>query len=202
MRTVEIISRKEAKSLGLKRYYTGKPCSKGHSVERRTANGVCLACENTEEAKETARICSRRHYVKNRDKILLQHEVWRRKNKDYRKNHYEENRKKYCEMSSRRRIENISEYRARDRNRRSRKASAEGKHSKSDIDFLLKMQKGSCANCKCRFPDLHFHVYHINPLSRGGRNDLGNIQLLCPGCNLRKHAKDPVAWARENGRLI
>lgn len=26
--------------------------------------------------------------------------------------------------------------------------------------------------------------------------------LLCPTCNLRKHAKDPIAWANENGRLL
>ena len=39
----QIISRKEAKALGLKRYFTGKPCKHGHLSERSIDNG-CLEC--------------------------------------------------------------------------------------------------------------------------------------------------------------
>jgi hypothetical protein len=31
-----------------------------------------------------------------------------------------------------------------------------------------------------------FHVEHIVPKSRGGRQKLGNLAWACPGCNLRK----------------
>lgn len=34
----------EAKRLGLKTYFTGKPCLRGHIVERCTANGSCHQC--------------------------------------------------------------------------------------------------------------------------------------------------------------
>lgn len=47
-----------------------------------------------------------------------------------------------------------------------------------------------------------FHRDHRRALADGGTNNIGNIELLCGTCNLRKHAKDPIAWARENGRLI
>jgi 5-methylcytosine-specific restriction endonuclease McrA len=47
-----------------------------------------------------------------------------------------------------------------------------------------------------------FHVDHKIALANGGTNDRSNIELLCPPCNLRKHAKDPIVWARENGRLL
>lgn len=40
------------------------------------------------------------------------------------------------------------------------------------------------------------------PLARGGGNGIGNIQLLCPPCNLRKGSKDPIKWAQKNGRLL
>jgi 5-methylcytosine-specific restriction endonuclease McrA len=40
------------------------------------------------------------------------------------------------------------------------------------------------------------------PLARGGSNDRLNLQCLCPQCNLSKNAKDPIAWAREQGRLL
>lgn len=41
---MQIISRTEAATLGLTRYYTGKPCRHGHACERFTSNGVCADC--------------------------------------------------------------------------------------------------------------------------------------------------------------
>ena len=38
------ISRPEAKRLGLTRYFTGKPCKRGHVVERQVYNHSCVAC--------------------------------------------------------------------------------------------------------------------------------------------------------------
>lgn len=39
-----LISRADAKRLGLTRYCTGLPCIAGHVDERRTNNGECIAC--------------------------------------------------------------------------------------------------------------------------------------------------------------
>ncbi|WGL97371.1 hypothetical protein QE177_09065 [Arsenophonus sp. aPb] len=41
---MKIISRKEAVEFGQTRFYTGKPCKKGHIAERFTSNGVCVTC--------------------------------------------------------------------------------------------------------------------------------------------------------------
>lgn len=41
----EIISRKEAKARGLKRYFTGKPCKHGHASERFTPSKGCRECQ-------------------------------------------------------------------------------------------------------------------------------------------------------------
>lgn len=41
---LKIISRTEAKALGLKRYFTGKPCKHGHIDERNTNSKVCIIC--------------------------------------------------------------------------------------------------------------------------------------------------------------
>lgn len=41
---MEIIPRSQAKALHLKKYYTGRPCSKGHTAERYTGPGSCCAC--------------------------------------------------------------------------------------------------------------------------------------------------------------
>lgn len=47
-----------------------------------------------------------------------------------------------------------------------------------------------------------FHVDHYVPLSRGGTHEAKNLVIACQSCNLRKHAKDPLAFAREVGRLL
>lgn len=45
----KLISRADAEAKGLKRFYTGKPCSRGHIAERFVTDGSCCACklENT-----------------------------------------------------------------------------------------------------------------------------------------------------------
>ncbi|WBF79636.1 hypothetical protein BNNNBJKE_00052 [Aeromonas phage vB_AdhM_DL] len=40
-----IISRKEAKILGLRRYFTGLPCKHGHIAQREIGNGCCIECK-------------------------------------------------------------------------------------------------------------------------------------------------------------
>ncbi len=41
---MEIISRKEAQALGLKRYFTGKPCKRGHVAPRFVSTSMCVEC--------------------------------------------------------------------------------------------------------------------------------------------------------------
>lgn len=41
---MQVISREEAKAVGLKRYYTGVPCQNGHDSERYVRNWECLLC--------------------------------------------------------------------------------------------------------------------------------------------------------------
>jgi hypothetical protein len=45
---MEIISRKEAIAKGLKRYFTRKPCPKGHVCEKYTNGRTCVNCKNEE----------------------------------------------------------------------------------------------------------------------------------------------------------
>lgn len=43
---MERICRKKAVKLGLKRYFTGKPCPKGHISERAVKNCICCQCKD------------------------------------------------------------------------------------------------------------------------------------------------------------
>ena len=56
---MQIITRKEAKENGLKRYFTGEPCRRGHLAER-AISGSCLECTRktklSDELKEARRV--------------------------------------------------------------------------------------------------------------------------------------------------
>jgi hypothetical protein len=45
----EIISRGEAIERGLKRYFTGKPCKRGHIFERHVADKNCIECRKEKQ---------------------------------------------------------------------------------------------------------------------------------------------------------
>lgn len=86
-------------------------------------------------------------------------------------------------------------------NRRARERLAIGSYSLADIQLLIVRQRGVCAGCPSVL-GVNFHRDHIIPLLLGGSNDIYNIQLLCPPCNLSKGARHPLEWAKQHGRLF
>jgi 5-methylcytosine-specific restriction endonuclease McrA len=85
--------------------------------------------------------------------------------------------------------------------RRARKSNVGGKHTRQEIAELKRRQQYKCACCQESIKK-NSHVDHIMPIALGGSNDISNIQILCPDCNVRKGKKDPIDWAQENGRLL
>lgn len=84
---MKIISRKEAKALGLKRYFTGKPCRlRQHIGERRTGAGTCVECASLQLAKwrkqnpDAARLIRCRYIKKNLEKVRKREAAWQKAN--------------------------------------------------------------------------------------------------------------------------
>lgn len=75
------------------------------------------------------------------------------------------------------------------RNRRALVANSTGSHTKDEVSALLVKQEGRCVYCRAELTK--YHADHIMPISLGGSNDIGNIQLLCPFCNMSKRNKHP-----------
>ncbi len=67
----EIITRAEAKARGLKRYFTGKACPRGHLAERFVSSPICLEC---------ARSKARRWAHENPVKIACYHQRYKARN--------------------------------------------------------------------------------------------------------------------------
>jgi 5-methylcytosine-specific restriction endonuclease McrA len=85
-------------------------------------------------------------------------------------------------------------------NRRAHAKGAGGRFSPADVAALLESQGGKCAACATAFSTTGKHRFerdHIVALSRGGSNQLSNIQLLCRPCNRSKFNRDFLEWLQK-----
>jgi hypothetical protein len=68
----EIITRKEAIERGLKRYFTGNPCCRGHFSERLASIKACAECLRTHHKKihaQSSRIANKKWRVENPERV-------------------------------------------------------------------------------------------------------------------------------------
>jgi 5-methylcytosine-specific restriction endonuclease McrA len=149
------------------------------------------------------------YYQANRERLLAEKAVYRAANRERdaaKSAAYRSKNRERCAAQRRAyRAANPEKVAESNRNRRAIKRNADGRHTAADVRRIFEHQQGLCANCLCKLfksGKKKFHVDHIMPLARGGSNDRLNLQCLCPQCNLSKNAKDPIAWAREQGRLL
>ncbi len=212
---MEVITKSQAKALGLRKYFTGVACKHGH-VGERYISGSCIECTAlkskvwySDPIKKVNRRLSMReknriwrkanpdrvkatkakHYLKYKDKIIAKSVAWE-----------SANAKKCAERKARNRRERVEQYRAYYRNRKHR-LKVGGKHTGMEIKDIIRLQRGKCGYCKIKFGD-KYHVDHIVPVSAGGSNERRNLQILCIQCNLSKHARDPIAFAQSRGMLV
>lgn len=59
-----------------------------------------------------------------------------------------------------------------------------------------------CACCRRNLGESGYHIDHVVPLALGGMHDDSNLQLLCPSCNMSKHAKHPIDFMQSRGFLL
>jgi len=142
---------------------------------------------NPERNKET----QSRHYQRNSSRIRAKNAEYKKRNKDrvdkWRADWFAANpgkRRQYAQSWFDRNPGKKRVYRIA---RRSREVGAQGRFHPEDIFRLMSEQKGRCVYCGKDIED-DYHIDHKDPLSRGGSNWPGNLQLLCPTCNLRKSA--------------
>lgn len=214
---VQIITRAEARALGLKRYFTGKACrNRGHIAERLCSNGECLACvrEDSPARSRKRRLADpgkakdrqRRWRRANPDKAKAIVERWRAANpekwRESNRRSKQANQKKYNENQRLDYALNPEKYRTVERRRRAQKHGSNGTHTAADLSEILAAQGNRCAYCRANLKRVKKHVDHIKPLALGGSNGRENLQYLCAPCNQSKSAKDPVDYAKSIGLLI
>lgn len=195
---MQIVTRQQALKDGLPKYFTGKPCKHGH-VAQRYLKGDCTQCavvgawarSNPEAARASSRAKSARWSAANKDKVREIFRHW-----------YARDPSKKLAVNKKWRDTHPEQRRVSDRNKKARRRAAPGSHTAQDVAAIRVKQKGRCANCTVDLLKSGEHVDHVKPLALGGENGAKNLQLLCPTCNMRKGAMDPIAFAARMGRLL
>lgn len=113
------------------------------------------------------------------------HKVYKKSAK-YKAYQYTYNRSKRAKLAQRKYNQSVkghlSQAISRQR-RRTRKAQAHGDYTSDEWLALCAYYDHTCLGCNEKKP---LTVDHIVPLSRGGSNDISNIQPLCINCNCEK----------------
>jgi len=201
-------SKEKAREIGARHFFTGLPCKKGHVARRYASTGQCADCQREHRRKWAAS-----NPEKERESRITSLRKWAQNNPDLKREYARRsNAKPEVSANNVRRArrwveanpERAQEIRlVSDRNRRALRRGSSGQHTKEDVAEILRRQKYRCAECGASVrKTTERHVDHIMPLSRGGSNGKENLQILCPRCNLRKAAKHPLDFAREQGRLL
>lgn len=198
---MKIISKKEAKELGLKRYFTGKSCKNEHMVERYIQGG-CIGCaheytkstvkkrkeyceSNSKHYKEYGKIYGKKYCEANSEKVKEKNNIYRRENAK-RLNKY---LKKYREANS----EKAKEYRKnnpekttlyRDIRLQNMSQAIPAWYEEDKIKKLYLLR-----DLMKETWGFDFHVDHIIPLQHElvcGLHCLDNLQILEASKNLSK----------------
>ena len=66
---------------------------------------------------------------------------------------------------------------------------AKGSHTFIQWNTIKKRYNWTCPCCKKKEPEITLTEDHVIPLSKGGSDNIENIQPLCRSCNSKKHTK-------------
>ena len=139
--------------------------------------------KNSEHAKKYVS----EYQKSNPEKVREWKKKWENENKDTIIERTREYRKKNPEWA-----------RLQGHKRRALNRNAPGSFTVNDIKTIKENQKSLCPYCKTSIEE-KYHIDHIVALVNGGSNFPGNLQLLCPSCNVKKNRKSHEKFLIEIG---
>ena len=154
--------------------------------------------------RDKKRAYDKQHYNDNKEKRLEQAKRYQQENKESRavySKEYRKNNKEALRLVKTKWIkENPERARAHSRvgkhKRRARIAEVGGSFTREDIRNLYATQEAKCYYCSISIEE-EYHIDHMTPIVRGGSNDVSNLCLTDPECNMRKHTKTAEEFISE-----
>lgn len=193
----EIISREDAKSMGLVHYFTGKSCKHGHISRRIVSDTHCCDCLKEKGAryrKENAaevRCILQKWYERNAAKVSEQGARYRAENVEKIKASH----KKY-------RSKNLHVARVTRLNRRAAELNATPNWDRELTEFVA-LEAGKLAQSRERATGIPWHIDHMIPLQARvvcGLHVWNNLQVIPAVLNLSKANRlmltQPGEWVR------
>lgn len=168
---------------------TRERCRQWQAVNKEKLRAYRVIYYKTHTAKQKAAVA--RWRSENPIRLSERHKVWRSKNVEH-----------LTVYERQRRRDNPEYFLAKDAVRRSRLSGCGGHITARQLSELFRRQGSRCAMCKGRLTPAWRHADHILPLALGGPNVIGNIQWLCPPCNMSKGARHPIDFAVSRGLLL
>lgn len=133
-------------------------------------DGLASTCKKCKQKQD------REYYKKNKKKVLRNVRKWASENRD---KVNEASRKYWRKNKDRHKLHIII--------RRARLAEADGSFTKEEWQQLKEKYAHKCAICGEKEPFRQYRkkltIDHIMPISKGGSNDITNIQPACFNCN-------------------
>lgn len=146
-----------------------RPLNTEYARKRRRARGILEKKAAPEPVrKRKRRLISRKSYYKHLNKNLHRVREWRKKNQE-----------KLWLMEKR---------------RRALKRNASGSHTFLEWQSLVREYGHMCPYCQRKEPEIRLTEDHIVPLSKGGTDNIDNIQPLCLSCNCSKGARQELRY--------
>jgi len=130
---------------------------------------------------------SKRYHANNREAIML----WQRE-------YAENNRERIRAIKSRWEKNNPNYMTAKNAKRRAVILGADGCYTAIEWQLLKEQYGHRCLMCGKNEDEITLTADHVIPLSKGGSNDISNLQPLCLSCNSKKGTK--VIDLRNEGR--
>lgn len=212
---LHIISKKQAKNLGMKSFFTGILCKNKHLCERFVSNGRCVLCvkdsynkffvNNKEKISQQCKIRWQRNKTQyceqykeyretNKEKIANKNKTHRSKNKErysaYKKHYYSEHKEQIKQHSSKYSKNNRHIGAAAKSKRKALKINATPKWLEKEILFVTALY--GAARYLSTLTGNTYHIDHIVPLNSNcvcGLHCLDNLQILLAEDNLNKSNK-------------
>ena len=173
-------------------------CIKCGTAERKhAADGLCRGCYH------------KQYYRNNQDKLKeygkVHNKQWREENKErkaeYDKQYRGDNKELRKQWNSEWSKANPENRRANTRNYQAKKHNNGGTHTEEDIKLLLNLSGHQCQRPECSATE-DLEIDHVIPLSRGGRNDITNLQVLCKSCNCSKGNRHSTDYRSHAYKLL